>query len=179
MDQFSQVFETPYDNTDINAFNCTVDRIGKDSDPKDLMYVMNHFLYGIIELGPLKVEVPQKGKAQDTNSAASIVPHLNECINAFQKNPNFIEVDFYSIGDTLPIIAQLNNVSFTPLRKKKDPMLRTDNSTAALHRSSLSPTEHILIDNSDGGSNSMSSQTTSNVALSVVLIAFLTLATLN
>jgi hypothetical protein len=178
MDQFSRVFETPYDNTDINAFNCNVDRIGKDKDPKDLMYVMNHFLYGVIELGPLKVETPQRDRANETNSASVLLPHINNCTKVFQKKPNFIEVDFYQIGDALAIISSMNNVTFKPLRPKKNLISASNSSTTtAIRRNSLSPTEHVLIDNS-GGAENMSTQTESNVALSI-LIAFVIITTFN
>jgi hypothetical protein len=151
MDQFSRVFETPYDNTDINAFNCNVDRIGHGLDPKDLMYVMNHFLYGTIELGTLKLQIPLKEQAHNSNSEKSLFEHVDNCTSVFNKKPNFIEVDFYTIGDALSVVSNINNVT-PPLYKKLS--AASDNSTSSpVRHSSLSPTEYVMIDNSSVGSS--------------------------
>jgi hypothetical protein len=173
MDQFSRVFETPYDNTDINAFNCNVDRIGQDLNPKDLMYVMNHFVYGVIDIGTLKIEIPLKEQAQYTNADASLVDHTNNCIDAFQKKPNFIEVDFYTIGDALSVVAKLNGVAPTPLLSQKNKILSLpSNISTALHRTNLSPTEHILIDNSSDGEKNPLPKNKKDIIFEALLIAF-------
>ncbi|EPB84961.1 hypothetical protein HMPREF1544_08239 [Mucor circinelloides 1006PhL] len=147
MDQFSHVFETPYDNVDVNSFNCNVDRIAKDLDPHGMMYVMNHFIYGVIEMGALKIEIPFKEKAISTNAKESISKHASNCTSVFQKKPNFVEVDFYTIGDALSVVSDLNGVPPIPLIYKKPVPLVDNNSTLAIRKSNLSPTEHILIDN--------------------------------
>lgn len=148
MDQFSNVFETPYDNTDINAFNCNVDRIGQESDPRDMMYIMNHFLYGVIELGSLKIEIPLKEQAQNFNSEKSLSDHIDMCKSVFDKNPSFIEVDFYTIGDALSVVSSLNDVSPPPVLPKKLSAASINSTSVSVHHISLSPTEHVLIDNS-------------------------------
>lgn len=148
MDQFSHVFETPYDNVDVDLFNCNVDRIAKDLEPHDMMYVMNHFIYGVIEMGALKIEIPFKEKAASTNAKESISKHASDCTSVFQRKPNFIEVDFYTIGDALSVVSDLNGVPPTPLVRKQPVPLVDGNSTLAIRKSNLSPTEHILIDNS-------------------------------
>lgn len=154
MDQFSNVFETPYDNTDINAFNCNVDRIGQESDPKELMYVMNHFLYGIIELGSLKIEIPIKEQAHNSNSEKSLSNHVEMCKSAFDKKPNFIEVDFYTIGDALSIVSSLNDVSPPSILSKEFSAASVNSTSSPVHPINLSPTNHVLIDNSANGSSS-------------------------
>lgn len=146
MDQFSHVFETPYDNVDLKLFNCNVDRISQELNPHDLMYVMNHFIYGVIQMGALKIEIPLKEKANTTNAKESLLEHAFNCSAAFQKKPNFIEVDFYTIGDALSVVSDLNGVPATSLVLKKLVPL-VDSSTTAIRRSNLSPTEHVLIDN--------------------------------
>ena len=108
MDEFSLVFETPYDNTDLNEFKCIIDRPSSPSNPENMMYVVNHFLYGVIEIG-MKIEVPQRDKARETNGK-SLEKHVNECTETFQRKPNFIEVDFYERGNVLEYIASLNGV---------------------------------------------------------------------
>lgn len=170
MNQFTRVFETPYDNTDINAFNCDVDRIGQDLDPKNLMYVMNHFLYGVIQLGALKIEIPYKEQAEQTNSRSSILEHADKCTSKFLKKPNFIEVDFYTIGDALEVVSFLNNVAVpvSIASKKMHPLSQSKPSVPVSNNrtTKLSPTEHILIDNTptDSGSPQLQNK------LSILLI---------
>lgn len=149
MDQFSRVFETPYDNTDIDAFNCNVDRIGDDFSPDDLMYVMNHFMYANIDLGTFKVQIPLRSKALITNGRESLTNHANSCTDIFQKKPNFIEVDFYTMGDALDVVAEMNGVASVPLLSSKvSAASRNVSSSPVALRPKLSPTEHVLIDNS-------------------------------
>lgn len=146
MDQFSHVFETPYDNVDLDSFNCNVDRISQELSPHNLMYVINHFIYGVIEMGAIKIEIPFKEKAIITNAKESLLEHAFNCSAIFQKKPSFIEVDFYTIGDALSVVSDLNGVPATSLVLKK-PAPSVDNSTIAIRKSNLSPTEHVLIDN--------------------------------
>ncbi|KAI8984495.1 PLC-like phosphodiesterase [Mycotypha africana] len=172
IDQFSICFETPYDYTDPSQFNCNVDRIADGLSPssgddkeavgnntpsteiKNMMYVLNHFLYGSIEVGSFKVEIPQRHKARQTNSRASLMPHVQNCTRTFHKKPTFLEVDFYSIGDALSVAAELNQA------KSPSDVLELTIDTAAAgadvipsepsedtNQSKLSPTQHVLIDN--------------------------------
>lgn len=106
------MFETPYDNSNENSFKCTIDRPGDPSDPENMMYVMNHFLYGSLNLGGTAIEIPQKGKANITN-ADSLLNQAKDCHSTFGRNPTFLEVDFFNYGNTLQIVAQLNNVTYT------------------------------------------------------------------
>jgi hypothetical protein len=173
MNQFTRIFETPYDNTDINAFNCNVDRIGQDVDPKDLMYVMNHFLYGVIEISSFKVEIPVREKANLTNTHASLANHINNCTKAFGKSPNFIEVDFYHIGDALKVVARMNDVTPAPMAPKNKIILADEDSQMALNKyDTLSLIEHVFIDNT---SFARRLQTWPNV----IYVFFLIVGTLN
>ncbi|ORZ23643.1 PLC-like phosphodiesterase [Absidia repens] len=111
LSEFNYVFETPYDNSNENSFKCTIDRPSDPSNPEAMMYVMNHFLYGSLNLGGTAIEIPQKGKANITN-ADSLLQQAQECQSAFGRRPTFLEVDFYNYGNTLQIAAQLNNVTY-------------------------------------------------------------------
>ncbi|KAI8342990.1 PLC-like phosphodiesterase [Chlamydoabsidia padenii] len=117
LSEFNYVFETPYDNSNENSFKCTIDRPGEPSDPDNMMYVMNHFLYGSLNLGGTAIEIPQKGKANITNGD-SLLNQAKDCQSAFGRYPTFLEVDFFNYGNTLQIVAQLNNVTYnnTPLK---------------------------------------------------------------
>ncbi|KAI8080704.1 PLC-like phosphodiesterase [Gilbertella persicaria] len=170
MDQFSQVFETPYEN--IDTFNCEVDRIGQDLNPKDLMYVVNHFLYASFEVGATKIEMPSKAKANVTNAHVSLADHIQNCTSQFEKKPNFIEVDFYSIGDSLSVVAELNGVSAQQLTSKQD---TKSEGMAIIHKTSLSPTEHIMIDNTVSMGNLLTPKSLFYIAsmLTSVLVTYL------
>lgn len=112
MQEFSYMFETPYDNTDESAFNCNVDRPRLDADAaKDRMYVVNHFLYGTINLAGVRIELPQRDRAVITNGKL-LSDHADMCSSIFGRNPNFIEVDFYDLGDAPRTVARLNGLNF-------------------------------------------------------------------
>lgn len=146
MDQFLYVFETPYENTDFEFFNCNVDRIAQEADPQNLMYVINHFIYDVIEIGALKIEIPSKEKALRTNTRELLNSHISNCSLVFQKTANFIEVDFYTMGDALSVVSELNGVPQIPLAFKM-PISLVDNRSIVIRKSNLFPTEHVLIDN--------------------------------
>ncbi|KAI8993454.1 PLC-like phosphodiesterase [Pilobolus umbonatus] len=147
MEQFSYVFETPYENVDINAFNCNIDRINPDKNSDELMYVMNHFVYGMIEIGTFKVEIPLKGKAKQTNTYESLSSHIIQCTNTLKKKPSFIEVDFYHMGDVLAMIADLNAVTAIPSRFIDVSNFNASNLISDNYLQSLSPTTRVLINN--------------------------------
>ncbi|KAI8140492.1 PLC-like phosphodiesterase, partial [Fennellomyces sp. T-0311] len=153
MDEFANVFETPYDNTNIDAFNCVVDRPASLESTDGMMYVVNHFLYGVIQLG-MKIEVPQRDKAANTNGQP-LEKHVTECSETFKRKPNFIEVDFYEQGATLDYVAALNGVS-SPIIDSADTKQGTpkaksgSGNTLEDVRDRLLPSRpisHVLIDN--------------------------------
>jgi hypothetical protein len=78
-----------------------------------MMYVMNHFLYGVLTIGTLDIEIPQKGTANVTNAEGSLLTQAQTCTNTFGRQPNFLELDFFNLGQSLEIAAKLNNVTYT------------------------------------------------------------------
>ncbi|KAI8888425.1 PLC-like phosphodiesterase [Backusella circina FSU 941] len=119
MDQFSRVFETPYDITNTKDFGCDIDRISHDANPSNLMYLLNHFLYGVIDIASIKIEMPSRIHAFETNSQ-SLVDHTVRCSRVFKRKPNFIEVDYYSSGQALTLIKALNGIEDVSDHKKKN-----------------------------------------------------------
>ncbi|CAI2188457.1 17399_t:CDS:2 [Funneliformis geosporum] len=113
--EFEYVFETPFENTNPNAWQCTIDR------PKGIqlpLYVLNHFLYSSLlppfSSGGEQIELPQPGLANVTNSA-SLAGHAQQCQQTFNRIPNFVAVDFYDQGgndgqNVFSIVAELNRV---------------------------------------------------------------------
>ena len=111
MSEFDYVFETPYDNQNLTAFTCTIDRPTNPTSPDSMMYVMNHFLYGVVNFGGTVIEVPQPDSANVTN-AASLQTQATQCTSTFGRQPNFIEVDFYDEGQCFQVVDSLNNVAY-------------------------------------------------------------------
>lgn len=104
------MWETPYNNFGPSEFNCEIDRPEDPKDPNEMMYLMNHFLYGVFSIGDnIKVPMPQPGKAEDTNSNL-LNQHVSNCSQLTARHPNFIEVDFYDMGNAMEQINKLNNV---------------------------------------------------------------------
>ncbi|RUS13793.1 PLC-like phosphodiesterase [Endogone sp. FLAS-F59071] len=112
MAEYDFVFETPYDNQTPASFVCTIDRPTNPADPASMMYVMNHFLYGVDTIGSLVVEIPQPGTANTTNSEASLGAEATLCNSTFNRIPNFLAVDFYDEGQVFQVAAQLNGVPY-------------------------------------------------------------------
>ncbi|KAI9278225.1 PLC-like phosphodiesterase [Phascolomyces articulosus] len=132
--QYDYVFETPYDNRNETSFSCTVDRPPNPANQEQMMYGMNHFLYGQLPWGDNVIQIPQSGSANVTNSEGSLLKQANDCDQAFGKRPNFLIVDFYNRGQTLEIAAQLNNVTYNSKElecDKVDPNTANDNSDSA------------------------------------------------
>ncbi|CAM0137583.1 hypothetical protein VKS41_003052 [Umbelopsis sp. WA50703] len=108
--QFEYMWETPYNNFGPSEFNCEIDRPEDPKEPNEMMYLMNHFLYGVFSVGDnIKVPMPQPGKAEDTNSNL-LSQHVSNCTHITDRPPNYIEVDFYDMGNAMEQINKLNNV---------------------------------------------------------------------
>ncbi|CAG8577521.1 13119_t:CDS:2 [Cetraspora pellucida] len=115
MPEYSYVFETPFDNSDPNAWQCTVDR---PKDQPQQLYLVNHFLYTVVQGLGSPVEVPVRQNASSTNSN-NLAKHVQNCSNVFDgKIPNFVAIDFYDQGqdnvNVFSVVADLNKVTYTP-----------------------------------------------------------------
>jgi hypothetical protein len=105
------MWETPYNNFSPEDFNCEIDRPEDPKEPDEMMYLVNHFLYGNFVVGNMKIPLPQGGKAVETNSMLQLQDHMSKCTAVLERNPNFIEVDFFNQGDAMNVVDDLNNVS--------------------------------------------------------------------
>ncbi|KAI8645274.1 PLC-like phosphodiesterase [Parasitella parasitica] len=144
--EWNFVFETPYNNHNETAFNCVIDRPYEPHNPTEVMYVMNHFLYGTLTLGATVIEIPQKGTANITNGDSSLLKQAETCSQTFGRQPNFLEIDFYNKGDALKIAAQLNNVTYTaPSQLQCDVYEATASSTQRGSSSSEANNQHIVM----------------------------------
>jgi hypothetical protein len=99
IDEFSYIWETPYDVTTPNFPDCSIDR-PSGSNGAGLMYIINHFLdINILNSGVL---VPDKGSAGTTNAATgtgSIGAQADLCTQQHGAKPNFVLVDYFDIGE--------------------------------------------------------------------------------
>ncbi|KAI7848707.1 PLC-like phosphodiesterase [Circinella umbellata] len=134
--EFDYVFETPYDNQNETSFECVIDR--PETPPANvdqMMYGMNHFLYGQLPWGGNTIQIPQSGSASVTNGEGSLLKQANDCNQAFGSRPNFLIVDFYNRGNTLEIAAKLNNVTYDTSKQlecdKANPNSSGDNTDSA------------------------------------------------
>ncbi|KAI9320978.1 PLC-like phosphodiesterase [Dichotomocladium elegans] len=111
--EFDYIIQTPYENTNETSFSCVYGRPSDPANPAQMMYGMNHYLYGTLPWGQYTIQVPQSGSANKTNSRESLGLEATECTQAFGKQPNFLIVDFYNRGTTFEIAAALNNVTYS------------------------------------------------------------------
>ena len=68
-------------------------------EPENELFIFNHFI-----TNPL----PNETAAQEVNAYDVLMPRLQKCQNENGKFPNFITVDFFSVGDTLRVVNELN-----------------------------------------------------------------------
>ncbi|CAG8109378.1 unnamed protein product [Penicillium nalgiovense] len=120
MDQFSQVWETPFSPTD-PAFPCTQQRppgLSK-ADAKNRMYMANHNLNLQLNLGSLSMLIPNSARLDETNAvngSGSLGEMAQECNTTWGRPPNFLLVDYYNYGNfngsVFEVAAQMNNVTY-------------------------------------------------------------------
>ncbi len=112
MDEFNYFWETPFDTTDPNFAQCTLDRPNKlDADGKSSMYIVNHFLdNNLVSTGIL---VPDKADAARTNAPhgdGSIGNQADLCVGTYGRNPNVVLIDEVGQGNFLMSQNLLNGL---------------------------------------------------------------------
>ncbi|KAJ0104395.1 hypothetical protein J7T55_011180 [Diaporthe amygdali] len=103
------IIESPFDFTDPAFAQCSIDR-PPGASPQGRMILVNHFLDTNIS----GILIPNRGAANVTNSAASITAQANICVGLYGSNPNFILLDWMSVGDGMAVQAMMNGVPFIP-----------------------------------------------------------------
>ncbi|GAA5907043.1 hypothetical protein JCM6882_005154 [Rhodosporidiobolus microsporus] len=117
LDEFTNVWETPYSQTD-DSFPCTIDRVTGSADNK--MYLMNHYLDQNMTLFGQTIPVPATSELEETNAATgetSLGDQAAECLAQHGYYPTFTLVDFYDVGNgsVFEYAASLNGVEYTPV----------------------------------------------------------------
>jgi len=88
-------WDTPYSFASPADFSCALNR-GVESNP---LFQINHWLSTPLSL-------PQN--AEEVNPFAVLWPRVEQCRREAGRIPNFIAVDFYSIGDLFRVVDRLN-----------------------------------------------------------------------
>jgi hypothetical protein len=112
LDEFNYYFETPFDTTDPNFAECTLDRPNKlNVDGRSSMYIVNHFLD--MDLAGTGILVPDKAHAARTNAPdgdGSIGAQVALCVGAYGRNPNVVLLDEVGQGNFLMAQNLLNGL---------------------------------------------------------------------
>lgn len=109
LDEFSFIYETPYDTTDSTFDECTIDR-PTGGDPTKLMGLVNHFLDLELDIFGEQILIPDTLATGKTNSQASITAQTALCVSQHARTPNFVLLDFISVGDAMAAQQQLNGL---------------------------------------------------------------------
>ncbi|KAL1881421.1 hypothetical protein VTK73DRAFT_3939 [Phialemonium thermophilum] len=105
LNEFAYFFETPFDTTDKDFPECTLDRpAGASAEGR--MYIVNHFL----DVDVLGIYIPDQIEASSTNSLKSIKAQADLCLQAWGRMPNVILLDWINIGDAIQAQDMLNNL---------------------------------------------------------------------
>jgi hypothetical protein len=121
MDEFTFVWENPYDVTSPSNFSCVPQRPSSVSGSastalsSNRLPMMNHFLYSS-DLSSLGIEYPNASYVTTTNAASGGVGNLGStatmCKSAWSgRQPTFILVDFFNQGPAIETVDNLNNVT--------------------------------------------------------------------
>jgi hypothetical protein len=119
LDEFTFIFETPYQITAPTNFSCTPDRPTvvqgdiQGATGSGRLSFMNHFLYSVEAFG---IEEPDSVNVTITNGPSGTgIGNLGDaaanCSSAWGKPPTFILVDFFDQGPAIETVDKLNGVT--------------------------------------------------------------------
>lgn len=128
MDEFTFIWENPYDVTSASNFSCLPDRPSavkgnvQSALSSNRLPFMNHFLYQSEALG---IEIPNVDKVSTTNAPSGGTGNLGDaakkCKSAYNgRAPTFILVDFFDQGPAIATVDDLNGVT-DPVGRKAVP----------------------------------------------------------
>ena len=119
LDEFTFVFENPFNVTSLSNFSCTADRPaavqGKTSEAvsSGRLPLVNHFLDTNTGLG---IQVPDTGNITTTNGltgTGSLGQAATSCTSAYGRKPAFFLVDYFDQGSSLQVVDGLNGITAT------------------------------------------------------------------
>ncbi|KPI40000.1 PI-PLC X domain-containing protein [Cyphellophora attinorum] len=129
MDEFTFMFENPFENTKPSDFTCDPSRPSSVKGNTQLalsnnkMPLMNHFLYK--ESDFLNIQSPDVENITTTNSpnttnVGMLGQAMQDCTQAYQRAPTFILVDFFDEGPAIQAVDAANGVT-NPVGRKAVP----------------------------------------------------------
>lgn len=118
LDEFTFVFENPFDVTNTTDFSCTPDRPPSvqgnilSAIQSGRLPLMNHFLYATQAFG---IQIPDIGAISNTNAPSGTVGNLgtaaSNCRSVYGRAPTFILVDFFDEGPAISTVDTLNGIT--------------------------------------------------------------------
>ncbi len=136
LDEFTFVFENPYNVTSLSNFSCVADRppavFGQTATAisSGRLPLVNHFLYTSEGFG---IDIPDTGNITTTNGktgTGSLGAAASDCSAAYGKAPAFLLVDFFDEGSTISVVNSLNEISTTAVGQTQ-PAVTTSSSSGA------------------------------------------------
>ncbi|MBI2061146.1 MAG: hypothetical protein HYT87_15510 [Nitrospirae bacterium] len=97
-DVWEYAWETHYHFESAGEFTCKINR----GRPENSLFIMNHFLTSPIAHPSL---------AEQVNFNPLLIDRAKQCWGESGRRPNFVTVDFYSIGDLFAVVDELNGLS--------------------------------------------------------------------
>lgn len=141
MDEFTFMFENPFENVSPDNFTCLPDRPtsvqynSQAAISSNRMGLINHFLYTV---GAFDIETPDANQINITNAPGNSVGNLgyalSTCNSQYGKVPTFTLVDFFDEGPAIAAVDALNGVTSpvgrtpVPRRDTKDDLDRSQSS---------------------------------------------------
>lgn len=136
LDEFTFVFENPYNVTSLSNFSCVADRPPAVFEQtataisSGRLPLVNHFLDTSEGLG---IDIPDLANITITNGKTgigSLGAAASDCSAAYGKAPAFLLVDFFDEGSTISVINSLNGISTTAVGQTQ-PSVTTASSSGA------------------------------------------------
>jgi hypothetical protein len=97
MQGFDYVQDTPYDNPRRAALSCSLER----GSAENSILLVNHWVDGV---GSLVRD------ARRVNAENVLLPEMRECEKERGQLPNFVAVNYYTLGALFAVVDQLNGI---------------------------------------------------------------------
>ncbi|KAI9812707.1 MAG: hypothetical protein M1827_004463 [Pycnora praestabilis] len=137
LDEFTFIFENPYDVTSLTNFSCVADRPASvqgntaTAISSGRMPLMNHFLDSAQAFG---IETPDVGNITTTNAPSGAIGNLGGtaagCASTWGRKPTFILVDFFDQGPAIATVDTLNGIT-NPVGRTNPPTSGQGSNTEA------------------------------------------------
>ena len=118
LNEFTFVFENPFQVTSANNFSCIPDRPSavagniEEAISSSRLSLVNHFLDIEEAFG---ITVPDVANAELTNANSGVVGNLGtaaaDCAQKFGKQPNYLLVDFFDQGSAIDTVDKINGIT--------------------------------------------------------------------